>query len=196
LSEQTPPPSSPPEFRSYRRFLSGLVLTFVSVGSAYLLTSVGVTLYRERRAVATGTSDDAPGPWPTTAADVRSCQQQLSDVFLSLQKHLEKFHYLLGGYDTAEAQRWAEEGVVWRTQWSLLGDRCRFRGRVGGPRSRELEALAGVWRELEETDRVYTRALSRFGQEQAPRLDRIRDRLNTIGERLEAQASAPGEAKP
>jgi hypothetical protein len=38
--------ASPPEFRSYRRFVSWFVLSFIVVGSVYLLTSVGVSIYR------------------------------------------------------------------------------------------------------------------------------------------------------
>jgi len=48
------PASSPPEFRRYRRFLSWLVLGFVSLGSAYMLVSVGVSIYRRRNAVPLG----------------------------------------------------------------------------------------------------------------------------------------------
>ena len=69
MPSEQPASTSPPEFRRYRRFLSWLVLGFVSLGSAYMLVSVGVTIYRRRNAVPLGepiglmASPAEPGVW-------------------------------------------------------------------------------------------------------------------------------------
>src|SRR5204862_6971428 len=98
------PPASPPEFRRYRRFLSWLVLGFVSLGSAYLLVSVGVSIYRRRNAVPLG----EPVGAVTSASDLQGCLEELVAVEQALESHLENFHNLLAHYDADEAQRWAE----------------------------------------------------------------------------------------
>lgn len=181
-----PSPNPAPEYRSYRRFLSVLVLTLVSLGTAYLLSSVAIALYRQRNAVPTG---DRVGT-PMTEGELRGCWQELDDVLVALQKHVEEFHVLLGRYQAEDAQHWANEGTVWRTRWRLLGERCRFPTVGPSPRRKELEAMVAVWRDLDETERIYARELSRFGRDQTPRLDRIRNRLTLIGQRLEAESKA------
>jgi hypothetical protein len=197
------PPSSPAEtipspdragqeFRPYRRFVSLLALGIIFVGSSYLLISVGVTIYRQRHAVPTGTPVSAQ----ISVAELRGCQQEMSDVAESLQKHLEKSHYLLGGYDQVEAQRWSGEGAYWRNQWRLLGARCHLDRPAPAGAPKPLDEMVGAYRDLEDTAAVYTKELLRFGREQGPRLDRVRHRINRIGKRLERQEARPGDENP
>ena len=60
--------ASPPEYRRYRRFLSWFVLSFVSIGSLYLLVSVGVTISRRRNAEPWGAPVTAARPTTWRAA--------------------------------------------------------------------------------------------------------------------------------
>ena len=108
-------PASPPEYRRYRRFLSGLVLTFVSLGSCYLLVSVGVTIYRRRHVEPLG------APVGASAADMESCAEELTDVEQGLERHLDNFDHLVAHYDADEAQRWAEDRAFWLGQWRAAG---------------------------------------------------------------------------
>jgi hypothetical protein len=180
------------EFRPYRRFVSLLALGIIFVGSSYLLISVGVTIYRQRHAVASG----APVSAPISGSDLRGCQQELSDVAESLQKHLENSHYVLGGYEPREAQRWSDEGTYWRNQWKLLGERCHLDRPAPAGAPKVLDEMVGAYRDLEETAVVYTKELLRFGREQAPRLDRVRQRIDRIGKRLERQGARAGDENP
>jgi len=175
---------SPGEFRPYRRFVSWFVLSFVSIGSVYLLTSVGVTLYRRQHAVPLGSPI---GPQPTRA-DATSCFDELTDVVEGLEKYLENSHTLLGHYDSDEVQRWAEAGSYWRGQWSAVGQRCRFEAHRGEKDWEEMQVLHD---ELRDTEAEYTKEIKRFGKELAPRLDRLRERLDRIGARLSAAPGAP-----
>ena len=173
--------SAPPEFRPYRRFVSLVVMTIIFVGVSYLLFSVAVPIYRQRHTIRTGT------PISTlTASDLPGCWQELSDVTVALEKHLENSHYLLGAYDPDEVQRWAAEGDIWRNQWRVLGERCRFGKPVPPPVPPQFEDLGAAYRELGDTATIYTQELLRFVREQVPRLDRLRGRINHIGERLSA----------
>ena len=169
------------------------MLIFVSLGSLYLLVSVGRSIYRRRNAVPTGAMISAQ----LTVAEIRSCYEELDDVMQGLHKHLENFHHLLASYEPAEAQRWDEEGAVWRGQWKVLGQRCRF-GEIRATRLRkELEEMAEAYEDLGQTQEVYTKELRRFGKDQAPRLDRVRKRMQKIGERIaQSSAAPPGENKP
>ena len=45
--------------------------------------------------------------------------------------------------------------------------------------------------ELRDTEAEYTKEIKRFGKELAPRLDRLRERLDRIGARLSAAPTAP-----
>ncbi len=168
------------------------MLLFVSLGSSYLLLSVGVDIYRRRHAVATGqqVSTDA------TDAELHGCWEDLSDVAQSLEKHLENFHHLLGGYDPDEAQRWASEGALWRNQATILGQRCRFTEVRGTKLRKEFEEMAAAHDELRETEAIYTKELLRFGRDQVPRLDRLKLRIERIGGRIEKAASQTGEKTP
>jgi hypothetical protein len=170
----------PPEFRRYRRFVNVVALTLISVGVTYMLASVGVTIYRNRHAVrASGPIDVALG-----RGELKGCLDELSDVTVALEKHLEKSHYLLGGYDQDEAQRWASEGDIWRNRWKVLGERCRLGQATRTPAPPEFEEMGAAYRELGETATVYTKELLRFGKEQAPRIDRLHKRITRIQERL------------
>lgn len=166
-----------PEFRPYRRFVSWFVLAFVALGSAYLLISVAVTLYRRQHAVPLGS---LVGAQPS-AADAQSCFDELSDVVDGLQKHLESSHRLLGHYDAADVQGWAEAGSYWRGQWKAVGERCGFEHRRG---IKYWEELAVLHEELRRAEASYTKEILRFGREEAPRLDRLRERLARVGKRL------------
>jgi hypothetical protein len=178
--------ASPGEFRRYRRLVSWLVLGFVSLGSAYLLVSVGVTIYRRRNAVPAG----APIGAVASAADLESCHEELNDVEQGLERHLENFDRLLDHYDAEEAQRWSEDQSFWLGQWRAAGERCTFSAPRPGPLSKEWEELAVIHAELHETEAAYTKELLRFGQNQAPRLDRIRERLEHVGKRLAHRGAA------
>ena len=67
------------------------MLGFVSLGSAYMLVSVGVTIYRRRNAVPSG----APIGALASAADVQGCLEEMSVVEQALERHLVNFHNLL-----------------------------------------------------------------------------------------------------
>jgi len=130
-----------------------------------------------------------------TADEIRGCFEELRDVSVALEKHLEHAYHLLGGYDSEQAQRWSDEGEVWRKRWRLLGERCRLAERPSGPPRKEFEAMAAAHEELGSVQMIYSRELLRFGSELAPRLDRINKRVDRIGEELE-QTSPPAGAKP
>ena len=170
------------EFRRYRRFVSWFVLGFITIGSTYTLVSVAVTLYRRQHAVPLG----APIGATATPQDADSCFDELSDVFAGLQKYLEHTHRLLGHYDAEEVQRWAEAGSYWRGQWKAAGDRCRFERHRG---TKEWDEMAVLYEELRDTEASYTKEIQRFGKDAAPRLDRLRERMDRVGKRLAARGS-------
>jgi len=190
-SEQS---ASPPDFRRYRRFLSWLVLGFVSLGSAYMLVSVGVSIYRRRHAVPLG----APVGTPASPADLQGCVEELSDVEKGLERHLESFHNLLAHYDTAEAQSWSENESFWLGQWKAAGDRCRFSEPRRGPFAKDWEELRVIHAELRNIETTYTKELQSFAQHQAPRLDQMRDRLKLVSRRIGTTIAAPasGDTTP
>jgi hypothetical protein len=175
-----PASQTPGEFRPYRRFVSLFILTFVTLGSIYMLVSVGVTIYRRQNAVPTGS------PVGAIASDdeIEGCHEELSDVADGLEKHLENFHHLVAHYDAVEAQRWSEDQSFWLGQWRAAGERCHFQERRIGRFAKEWEQLGVVHEDLRETEAGYTKELLRFGHDQAPRLDRIRKSLAEIGARL------------
>jgi len=182
----SPEPSAsspaPGEFRPYRRFVSLFILTFVTLGSIYMLVSVGVTIYRRQHAVPTGSP---VGP-AESLAEIESCHEEVSDVADGLEKHLENFQHLVAHYDAAEAQRWAEDQAFWLGQWQAAGARCHLNARHTGRLAKEWDHLGTAHEELRETEASYTKELLRFGHEQAPRLDRIRRSLDEIATRLAA----------
>ena len=190
----TPPPNddapSPPgEFRPYRRFVSWFILTFVTLGCTYLLVSVAVTIYRRRNAVPSGASVGVVA----TAADLESCHQELSDVTHGLASHLENFQ-LIAHYDADEAQRWDEDRAFWLGQWKAADERCHFAAARPGKFTKEWEQLAVIHAELRETEASYTKELLRFGKDQAPRLDRIKERLDRVGAKLGTSSAGEGES--
>jgi len=194
MPSEQPAPTSPAEFRRYRRFLSWLVLGFVSLGSAYMLVSVGVSIYRRRNAVPLG----APVGATASPADLQGCLEELAVVEQALEGHLENFHNLLAHYDASEAQRWAESESFWLGQWKAAGERCRFGERRKGPFAKNWEELSVIYDELKTTEATYTKELHHFAQTQAPRLDQMRERLKSVGRRIGTTIAAPasGEPKP
>ena len=173
------------EYRSYRRVVSWSVLGLIVVGSSWVLGSVAWALYQRRTA---GLPARPPVSDDVTAAELRGCLEELGDARQALERHLESFHHLLGGYDQGEAQRWSDEGAVWRRQWAGLGKGCRFPTITTRRFRKEMEELAAAHEELGAIEAQYTRELLRFGREQVPRLDRVRARIEAIGRRLETTA--------
>jgi hypothetical protein len=180
-------PASPAEFRPYRRFLSWFVLTFVTLGSFYLLASVGVTIYRRRYAVPTG----EPVGALASPADLKSCAEELTDVKKALERHLGDFHNLLAHYDAAEAQSWYENEAFWLGQWKAAAERCRYKVPRKGPFAKEWEELRVIHEELRDIEQTYTKGLLRFAQQQGPRLDSMRNRLALVGRRIDDIVAAP-----
>ena len=194
MPSEQPASASPPEFRRYRRFLSWLVLGFVSLGSAYMLVSVGVTIYRRRNAVPAG----EPVALLASPAELKGCLDELTDVEQALEEHLENFHNLLAHYDAAEAQRWAENESFWLGQWKAAGERCRYTEPRKGPLAKSWVELAEIHRELKTTEETYTKALKDFAKNQAPRLDQMRERLESVSRHIGNTIAAPvsGATKP
>jgi hypothetical protein len=183
-SEQT---ASPPEFRRYRRFLSWLVLGFVSLGSAYMLVSVGVTIYRRRNAVPSG----APIGSLASPADLSGCLDELAAVQQALERHLETFHGLLAHYDAAEAQRWSDGESFWLGEWKAAGERCRYGEPRRGPLAKSWEELRVIYVELRDIEATYMKELHGFAKNQAPRLDQTRERLKSVSRRIGTTIAAP-----
>lgn len=190
-----PPESaaSPGEFRQYRRFLSVIILTFVTVGSLYLLISVGVTIYRRQYALPGG----PPGTPAAPADQAETCFEELSDVTQGLARHLQNFHHLVAQYDAAEAQRWADNRSFWLSQWKAADELCHFGTPRAGENKKEWAQLAVVHAELREIEASYTKELLRFGHDHAPAMDRVRARLAKIGKHLGAtpDSQPPAEAR-
>lgn len=167
------------------------MLGFISIGSIYLLAGIGISIYRRRHVNPAG----GPVGVVATPSDLQGCHDELSDVTHGLEKHLESYHTLLEHYEKDKAQEWADEGARWRNEWSAVGRRCRFDELRGGKLSKELENMAEVHRLLGETEADYTRELRRFGSGLAPRLDRVRDQMTKIGERLNQAREKASESK-
>jgi hypothetical protein len=185
------PSESPGEFRRYRRLLSWLILGFVSLGSVYLLVSVGVTIYRRRHAVPAG----SPIGTVASTSELEGCAEELGDVQQGLERHLENFHGLLGHYDPDEAQSWDQDRGFWLGQWKAAGHRCRFDQHRPGPHAKDWEELGAIHTQLRDLEETYTRELLRFVKVHAPRIDQIRERLDTVGRRIGA-GTPPGAASP
>ena len=188
MSSSTNP--SKPEFHRYRKLVAWTSSILVGLGCLYILLSVLVALDRQRNVVL-GDRISAQ----LTPAEIGGCFDELHDVSVALEKHLENAYHLLGGYDSEEARRWASEGEVWRKRWRVLGERCRLVERQTAPRNKDLEAMAAAHEELGSIQTTYSRELQRFGSELAPRLDRINQRVEQIGEDL-AKSSSPAGATP
>lgn len=186
------PPIHPskPEYHRYRKLVAWTSSILVGLGTLYLLLSVVVALDRQRNVVLADRISSR-----LTPAEIGGCFEELHDVTMALEKYLENAYHLLGGYDSELAQRWTGEGEIWRRRWRVLGERCRFAERQPGPRNKDLEAMAAAHEELGNIQTTYSRALLRFGNELAPRLDRINKRVEQIGEHL-AEAGSPAGASP
>lgn len=185
------PPNTPnQEFSRYRKLVARIAAVLVVAGSLYLILSMAVDLQHQRN----GVSED-PISTRITSDEIRGCFDELRDVSLALEKHLENAYHLLGGYDSDEAQRWSGEGEVWRNRWRQLGERCRLVERRLVPPHKDMEAMAAAYEELGSIQTTYSRELLRFGKELAPRLDRINTRVERIGEDL-AQAGPSSGATP
>jgi len=187
MPSEQPASTSPAEFRRYRRFLSWFVLGFVSLGSAYMLVSVGVTIYRRRNAVPLGEPIGALAP----PADLQGCLEELTVVEQALESHLENFHNLLAHYDANEAQRWSESESFWLGQWKAAGQRCRYTEPRKGPLAKSWEDLGVIYHDLQKTEETYTKELRHFAGTQAPRLDQMRERLKSVSRRIGTTIAAP-----
>ena len=155
--------------------------------SLYLLLSVAVALQRQRNVVLRERVS-----LQLTPKEIAGCFEELHDVSVALEKHLENAYHLLGGYDSDEARRWSDEGEVWRKRWRVLGGRCRLDERQTTIPNKDMDAMSAAYDELGSIQTTYSRELLRFGSELAPRLDRINKRVDEIGERLAASGSPTG----
>jgi hypothetical protein len=182
--------SSQQEFPRYRKLVAWTTSILIALGVLYLILSVLVTLQRHRNVVL-----ESRISTQMTAQEIGGCFDELHDVSMALEKHLENAYHLLAGYDSEDAQRWTSEGDVWRKRWRVLGERCRLVDGQPIPRSRDLEAMAAAHEELGSIQATYSRELLRFGRELAPRLDRINKRVEQIGEHL-SRSSSPTGATP
>ncbi|MDB4981902.1 MAG: hypothetical protein JWM82_2654 [Myxococcales bacterium] len=186
------PAASPGEFRRHRRFVSWFILSFVSLGSVWLLASVGVTIYRRRHAVPAG----ALVGTIASASDLQDCQDELTDVEQGLERHIENAPHVVAHYEPEDVQRWDEDQSFWLGQWKAADERCRFSVHRPGKLSKEWEQLSTIHAELQEAEASYTKELKRFGKTEAPRLDRIRDRLNRVGDKLSASSGTDVAGEP
>ncbi len=162
----------------------------MAVGTLYMLLSVVVALYQQRNVVL----ENRISP-QLTPREVLGCFEELHDVSVALEKHLENAYHLLGGYDSEEARRWTDEGEVWRKRWRVLGERCRLVDRLPGPRNKDIEAMAAAHEELGNIRTTYTEALKRFAKDLVPRLGRLDKRLAKMGEALAEAGSPSGDKK-
>lgn len=162
-------------------------MILVAVGTLYMLLSVVVALYQQRNVVLENRISAQ-----LTPREVLGCFEELHDVSVALEKHLENAYHLLGGYDSEEARRWTDEGELWRKRWRVLGARCRLVDQLPTPRNKDIEAMSAAHEELGSIQTTYSRELLRFGNELAPRLDRVNRRVEQIGEHLGKPSSPPG----
>lgn len=158
----------------------------VTLGAVWILTSVGLSIFQASRVA----SPEAFASRKVDKDAVVECVAETGELTARLAKHLESFHILLGRYDQSAAQDWANEGGKWRKLWVRAGKECINHLRIKRPTAdaklrREIEQLEFVHRELGAIEASYTRELKRFGEEQAPRLDRIRDSIAQITKRIE-----------
>ena len=188
MSSPTTPPNQ--EFHRYRKLVAWTSSILVALLSLYLLLSVTVSLQRQRNVVLQDRISVQ-----LTAKEIGGCFEELRDVSVALEKHLENAYHLLAGYDSEEARRWSLEGEVWRNRWRVFGERCRLVERRPAPTHKDMDAMAAAFEELGSIQTTYSRELLRFGSELAPRLDRINKRVDEIGERL-ATSGSPAGATP
>jgi hypothetical protein len=60
-----------------------------------------------------------------------------------------------------------------------------------GPLAKSWDELRVIYEELNNTEVTYTKELQRFAQQQAPRLDQMRARLESVGQRIGSAVAAP-----
>ena len=185
MSSSSTPPKQ--EYPRYRKLVAWTSAILVALCSLYLLVSVSVALQRQRNVVL----EDRISPQLTTK-EVDGCFDELRDVSVALEKHLENAYHLLGGYDSEEARRWSDEGEIWRKRWRVFGERCRLdEARPASP-NKDMEAMAAAYQELGSIQTTYSHELLRFVNELAPRLDRINKSVDQIGDRLSKSGSPAG----
>jgi hypothetical protein len=185
LSSSTNPPNQ--EFHRYRKLVAWTSAILVALCSLYLLLSVAVALQRQRNVVLENRISAQ-----LTAKEIGGCFEELRDVSVALEKHLENAYHLLGGYDSEEARRWSGEGEIWRNRWRVFGARCRLAEQRPASTNKDMEAMATAYEELGSIQTTYSRELLRFGSELAPRLDRINKRVDEIGDHLATPGSPAG----
>jgi hypothetical protein len=185
LSSPTPP--SQPEFHRYRKLVTRTSWIVIASGCLYLLASILVALYQQRNAEM-GDRISVQ----LTPGEVAGCYDELHEVSVALERHLENAYHLLGIHDEEEAKRWLDEGEMWRKRWRVLGDRCRLLDRMSGVPNKDMVAMAVAHRELGSIQTTYSHELLRFGNEIAPRLERIHRDVRQIGEHLSRTASPTG----
>ena len=186
MSSSNNPPKQ--EFRRYRKLVAWTASILVGLGSLYLLLSVGVALQHRRNMVL---KDRISAQ--RTSDEIQGCFDELRDVSVALEKHLENAYHLLAGYDSEEARRWSSEGEVWRNRWRVFGERCRLL--EPSAINKDMEAMTAAYEELGSIQTTYSRELLRFGSELAPRLDRINKRVDEIGDHL-GKTGSPTGANP
>ena len=188
-NESGPPQSRGPsktEFYRYRRFLGLSLVTFAVLGSTWVLASVGVDIYRRRHPEPTA----GPTAVHPTKEGLQECVEALEFSRMSLEKHLEDFHKLLGSYDSTEAQDWGASGVVWRRNWKRLGQRCEPGVASEGPIGNAFRDLEALHDELGALHKTYTVELQRFNSQLAPRMERLRKKVKKVRGQI---ASLPRE---
>ena len=188
VSSSTPNPNQ--EFHKYRKLVAWGSLSVVATASVFLMVSVGVSIKRQRNAeVGQKVSEQF------TSVELQRCHEELNDISLALEKHLESAYHLLRGYDSDEAGRWGEEGDVWRRRWVVLGERCRLSNPGTVTAQKELESMVAAYQELGNIQTTYSNELLRFGKDLAPRLDRLKKHMEHLGARVWAKSPSSGETR-
>jgi hypothetical protein len=179
---------SKPEFRRYRQGVKIVTLT-VTVGTvAWLLASVGHSLFAHPavRPTATfsGRADDVDA--------LLRCQADVESLFDDLNRKLFDLQALGARYDIELAEQWEGFSKQWKRRRLLTGARCRFdelgNHGLGAPYDR----LAAVYDELEEVQRAYAVLLYHYIDHHASQVDDIRHTLETSRKAFEKQRAARG----
>jgi hypothetical protein len=175
MSSQSTATPTDPDYRKYRRFIAVLTLSLIGTSVIWVLVSVGLTI--SHRASLTPPGD---GTRPAGGSvDLSACRDELAAHASALERHLENFHHLLGSYHPDDAQKWAEEGLLWRLAWSDMAARCQFSA-LGASGSKAHERMATAHASLGDIQARVTAELKRFGTDHATRLQQIRSQLETI----------------
>jgi len=175
MSSQSTATAREPEHRKSRRTTAVLTLSLIGAVVIWVLLSVGITISRRASLTPAGGAPGSDG----VAIDLGACRDELAAHAAGLERHLESFHHLLGSYQPDDAQKWAEEGLLWRRAWSDMTARCKFTS-LGASGSKVHERLATAHASLGEIEARVTADLKRFGTDHATRLQQIRSQLETI----------------